>query len=324
MNCKKCGFVLEPNAAFCPNCGMPVANQDGTVTQVPEQPVAENAQEPVQLVSAPIMPDAPEAPLPGTQAIPVVDQTTGSPVNLVQPIDQGTQNIETSQAVQSPNQVSSVSVQPQVQGAPTVDPTQKNKKKVSPIVLILLVVLFICAIASIFILLSGSNMLGGNKKSTTSSTTSTTTSTTRPLVKEEIILNGVKIFVPFGFTIDPLSTQELGIINNASKQTQININPLPEQRFDYYDANFESLPNLFAEQGVAVVSSERKMVGDRTFLSFIVNVNGVEELLCYTNIRDDSVIRFELVQAGMSVDDALNVFIDIAEFAVPQAEIPVE
>lgn len=323
MNCKNCGSVLEPNATFCPNCGMPVANQDGTITQVPEQPVVENTQESVQTVSAPIIPEAPEAPLPGTQNEPIVEPTTGSPVNLVQSIDQGVQSTENSQVVQSPTQVSNASVQPQVQGAPTVDPTQKEKKKISPIVLILVAVLFICAVAAIFILLSRNNMLGGSKNSTTSST-STTTSTTRPLVKEEIILNGVKIFVPFGFTIDPLSTQELGIINNVSKQTQININPLPEQNFDEYNASFESLPSIFAQQGITVVSSERKMVGERTFLCFTVNVNGVEEFLCYTNIRDNSVIRFGLVQAGMSIDEALNVFIELAEFAVPQAEIPVE
>lgn len=334
MNCKKCDHPIGPNDAFCPNCGELVETQSGEDNQNLEQQnvesennqasieqVEENIETPTLVnsevdntstqppVSEPIMPKAPEAPLPGTQSIPVVDPATESSV----------QN-----PVTSVTSIPVENVQTQIQGAPTVDPTLKTSKKSNPIFITTIIVLGVFSILLIF-LLGGKNMLGGNKNnSTSSSTSSSTTSSTRPAKKEEITLSGVKIFVPYSFKVDPLSTQELGIINNDSQQTQIYVYPLPAQKFDDYVIQFDALAGLIATDEITVLSSEQKTVGERLFLNFVISINGKEENLCYTNIRDGSVIRFELVQAGMSLDAALNIFSEIAEFAVPEAEIQPE
>lgn len=342
MNCKKCGFILEPNTTVCPNCGNPttnnevVNNQTVQGTQYNNEIPMKEAVAPVvqQTHREPIMPDAPEAPLPGTQKLPVVNPVTEQQVtgqqateqvtsnNVVQPVVSNVTPVTEVPTVNSEPVNNNVTTQPPLQGAPVVDPTPTPKKK-NKTLLLLIIVIVVIALAAVFFLAGGKELIMGKKTTnpttttTSTTTTSTTTTTTTMPVKQDLILDNVKIFVPNGYTISDENKDGVAIIVNTAQKTQINI-AIVKQKFSEYDARFAELPAAFAEAGLTVTNPEQKDINGRRFLCFNVNVNGVDELLCFTNIRDDSIIRFDLVVEGITRDQAFEVFSEIAEFAVPQ------
>ena len=283
MNCKKCGSPLEPNEKFCTNCGEKVEellNNQTVGSQVSGTPV-----------SQPILPDAPEAPLPGTvnkvtepqaQSAPQPNDAQ-SPVNPVPVAPVAPQVQPAPQPVVAP--VSPVNPAPVAQASNAVQPTESKKSNI--FIIIIIVVLAISAGVLLFVLLYGTNGLKNKEKTTTTTTTTTETTTTKKTTTTASIINeqeinGVLVTIPNGW--DYTKSEVVGIIHNASRGTQINIYPVNQNNFEYYKQNINSLESTLTQIGVQIVDRNIGSDGQREYIMFNIIYKGRKEIMMFTSM----------------------------------------
>ena len=316
MNCKKCGFSLEPNEKFCPNCGEKIEET------LPNVEPLEKKEETV--VKTPIIPEAKEAPLPGTSNIKTenfnnvainseVKQEENPMAPSVEPVDQvtpGAQGIVGAATNQVEAAVNSVD---QTLEAP-VEP--RDNKKSSPLITVIIIILAITAAVLLFFLLYGTKGLKNNGRTTTSSTTSsTTTTTTKPITSNSQIIGGVKVTIPNGWTYSNSDSEGVGIITNQSDGMQINIFPISTLSFEYCKTNSSALENALTGQGAQVLNKTSATHGSQYYLYYEVIFNNKNEIVLFTNMPDGNTIRFEIMSSNVDLNNVMEITNSIASSA---------
>ncbi len=319
MNCKKCGFSLEPNEKFCPNCGEKVEET------LPNLESVEKKEE--EVVKTPIIPEAKEAPLPGTSnketenlnnevnhvetpvdpsVDPVIPESHGIVENSLD--NQVEKNVnQTDQALQTP--VNSVDQTLETPVSPSA------KKKSSPLITIIIIILAITAAVLLFLLLFGTKSLKNNSNKTTSSTTSsTTTTTTKPIANTQVI-GGVSVAIPNGWNYANSDSEGVGIITNQSNGMQINIFPISTLNFEYCKTNSSALENALTGQGAQVLNRTTSTHGSQYYLYYEIIFNNKNEIVLFTNMPDGNTIRFEIMNSNVDLNAAMEITNSIASSA---------
>ena len=200
MNCKKCGFILEKDNAFCPNCGEPNEFFQKEQSVVEPTPVA-----PVEPVQQPVVEPAPVVPVEPVEQ-PVVEP---APVAPVEPVEQ---------PVVEPAPVAPVEpVEQPVPGpAPVINtmntaPVPQKKSNVGFIILVIALGLIIVGLG-VFICIK---LFGGNNNSSVKNDTPINNSTEpTPVNKQDedletVEFKGVTFTLPSDVVTEEVSTGQM-------------------------------------------------------------------------------------------------------------------